>query len=114
MAAQFNGVTAIVAAQFDDVAAVLVGELDGMTTIMAAEFDDVAAVLVGELHSVAAVLVGLDRERAERGRFSMGRAGCLESDEPSEAQCPQNEQRRSQRCIHWFLLNQVCRSVEVC
>jgi hypothetical protein len=38
----------------------------------------------------------------------------LESDESSEAQCPQNEQRRSQRCIHWFLLSQWCRSVELC
>jgi hypothetical protein len=121
--AELDGVTTVFAAEFDGVTTVAVAEFDGVTTVFAAEFDGVTTVAVTELDGVTTVFAAefdgvttvavavFDGERAEC--FSVSRARELESDNPSEAQCPQNEQRRSQRCIHWFLLNQMCRSVRM-
>jgi hypothetical protein len=86
--------------------------LDRVTAV-APELDRVTAVTVTELDRVSAVFVVFDSERAECGRMSVGRSRHLKSNKSSEAQCPQNEQRRSQRCIHWFLLSQVSKRAEV-
>jgi hypothetical protein len=109
---KLDGFAAVVAAEFDGVTAVAVTKFDGFAAVAVAKLDGFAAVVAAEFDSVTAILVVFDGERAER--FSVGRTRELESDNPSEAQCPQNEQRRSQRCIHWFLLNQMCRSVRMC
>jgi hypothetical protein len=87
----------------------LLSELDRVTAVVA-QFDSVTAI-VAQFDSVTAIAVA--EQRAEGGSFSVSRSDELESDKPSEAKCPQNEQRRSQRCIHWFLLNQMCRSVRM-
>jgi hypothetical protein len=107
---ELNGVTAV-ATELNGMAAVAT-ELNGVTTV-ATELDRVTAVTVTELDRVTAVFVVFDSERAECRRMSVGRSRHLKGDKSSEAQCPQDEQRRSQRCIHWFLLNQVSKRADV-
>jgi hypothetical protein len=109
MAAEFDSVAAVAVAEFDSVTTVAVAEFDSVTAVAVTKLDDLAAVVATEFDSVTAVAVA--EKRAEGRNFSVSRSDELESDKPSEAKCPQNEQRRSQRCIHG---SSSIRCVEAC